>query len=290
MSPAEDPMAIHPAAIVDPQAEIDSTVDIGPHAVIEGPVKIGANTRIYPNAYVSGWTTIGRKCEIHPGALIGHVPQDFHFQDCRSYCTIGDGTIVREFASVHRGTQPDTSTVIGRNCFIMGYSHVGHNCVFGDGVKFYNMAAASGHVEIGENAIVSGYTVLHQFIRIGPYCMIGGLSRITMDVPPYLTCMRESECVCVNTIGMRRNGFNTEQIADAKNAYRILYRSGSTFRMAVDKLAETVATDVGREILEFVRAESKRGIAGGPSHKSSFGGRVAELPDQPTGSSPAEDE
>ena len=273
-------MSIHPTAIVDPQAEIDSSVEIGPHAVIEGPVKIGANTRIFPNAYVSGWTTIGRDCQIHPGALVGHLPQDFHFEDCRSYCTIGDGTIIREFTSIHRGTQPESSTVIGRNCFIMGYSHVGHNCELGDGVKFYNMAVASGHVEVGANAIVSGYSAIHQFVRIGAYCMIGGQSRITMDVPPFFTCIRENECVSINAIGMRRNGFDRAEIAGTKEAYRILYRSGTTFRKAVAKLAEAVSTDTGRQILEFVQGDHKRGIAGGPNPRVSPEGRPPELPDQ----------
>ncbi len=282
-------MAIHPTAIVDSQAQIDPTVEIGPHAVIEGAVEIGANTRIYPNAYISGWTTIGQNCVIHPGAVIGHLPQDFHFEPCRSYCTIGDGTIVREFASIHRGTQSESSTVIGRDCFIMGYSHVGHNCVFGDGVKFYNMAAASGHVEVGPNAIVSGYTVIHQFVRIGSYCMIGGLSRIGMDVPHYFTCIRESECVGINAIGMRRNGFASDQIADAKQAYRILYRSGTTFRKAIDELAGAVTTDVGLQILEFVQSESKRGFVGSPKGRPSYAGRPPELPDEPPDANPPQD-
>lgn len=274
-------MAIHPAAIVDPRAEIDSSVEIGPHAVVEGPVKIGAGTRVYANAYISGWTTIGRNCQIHPNALIGHVPQDFHFEECRSYCVIGDGTIVRESASIHRGTQPESSTIIGQNCFIMGYSHIGHNCVFGDGVKFYNMAAASGHVEVGDNAIISGYTVVHQFVRIGAYCMIGGLSRIGMDVPPYFTCIRESECIGINSIGMLRNGFSRDEVADVKDAYRTLYRSGMTFRKAVDQLAESVTTDVGRQVLDFIRSESKRGFVGGPRHQYGPIDRIPELPDSP---------
>ncbi len=276
-------MAIHPAAVVDAKAEIDSGVEIGPHAVVEGPVRIGAGTRVYPNAYISGWTTIGRNCEIHPGALVGHLPQDFHFDGCRSYCTIGDGTIVREFSSIHRGTQPESTTEVGKNCFIMGYSHVGHNCVFADGVKLYNMTAASGHVEIGENAIVSGYSVVHQFIRIGAYCMIGGLSRITMDVPPFFMALGESTCVGVNVIGMRRHGFDSDRIADAKAAYRTLYRRGTTFRKATEALEKTATTDVGRQILAFIRSESKRGICGGSKER---GGRPArELPDElPNGS------
>ena len=151
-------MAIHPAAIVDKQAEIDPTAEIGPYAVIEGPVTIRAGTRVYPNAYISGWTEIGQGCEIHPGAVIGHLPQDFHFHPCRSYCRIGDGTIVREFASIHRGTQPESATILGKGCFILGYSHIGHNCVLGDGVKLYNMAACSGHVDVGEKAVISAYS------------------------------------------------------------------------------------------------------------------------------------
>jgi len=260
-------MPIHPTAIIDPKAELAEDVDVGAHAVIEGPVRIGAGTKIYPNAYISGWTEIGAHCQIHPGAVIGHLPQDFHFSGERSYCRIGDGTIVREFASIHRGTQPESATVIGKNCFILGYSHIGHNCVFGDGVKLYNMAACSGHVEVGDNAIISGYSVIHQFVRIGELAMIGGLSRIGMDVAPYFTCIRETECVGINAIGMRRAGMDREAIQDVKNAYRTLYRSGLPFRKAVARLAEQVRTEAGRKILEFVTAESKRGYAGGPGHR-----------------------
>jgi UDP-N-acetylglucosamine acyltransferase len=268
-------MAIHSTAVVDKKARIDPDAEIGPYAVIEGEVTIGAGTRVYPNAYIAGWTEIGRDCEIHPNAVIGHLPQDFHFEPCRSYCRIGDGTIVREGASIHRGTQPESATIVGKGCFILGFAHIGHNCVFGDNVKLYNMTACSGHVEVADNAIISGYSAVHQFVRIGSYAMVGGLTRVIMDVPPFFTCVHEGECVGVNVVGMRRGGFSREQIADAKGAYRILYRSGKTFRKAVAALAEAVTTDVGRQILQFVQFDSRRGFAAAPTRRRGGIGRPA---------------
>jgi UDP-N-acetylglucosamine acyltransferase len=260
-------MAIHPTAVVDKKARIDPDAEIGPYAVIEGEVTIGAGTRIYPNTYIAGWTEIGRDCEIHPNAVVGHLPQDFHYEPCRSYCRIGDGTIIREGASIHRGTQPESATIVGKGCFILAYAHIGHNCLFGDGVKLYNMTACAGHVEVADNAIISAYSVVHQFVRIGSYVMVGGLTRVLTDVPPFFTCVHETECVGVNVVGMRRGGFSPEQIDDAKEAYRILYRSGTTFRKAIAALEDAVTTDVGRQILQFLQSESRRGFAAAPTHR-----------------------
>jgi UDP-N-acetylglucosamine acyltransferase len=257
-------MAIHPSAIVDRQAEVSATAEIGPFVVIEGPVKIGQQVKIYPNAYLSGWTEIGDRCEIHPGAVIGHLPQDFHFGGERSYCKIGAGTIIREFASIHRGTQPESSTVLGENCFILGYAHIGHNCQLADGVKVYNCTGLSGHVTIGRNAIVSGYAGVHQFVRIGEYVMIGGKARVTKDVPPYMKVLHESQCVGYNSLGMRRSeAFSEEEIIEAKQAYRILFRSGMPFQKAVARLTGEVKTRTGRRILEFINSESRLGFIGG---------------------------
>ncbi len=257
-------MAIHPSAIVDRQAEVSATAEIGPFVVIEGPVKIGQQVKIYPNAYLSGWTEIGDRCEIHPGAVIGHLPQDFHFGGERSYCKIGAGTIIREFASIHRGTQPESSTVLGENCFILGYAHIGHNCQLADGVKVYNCTGLSGHVTIGRNAIVSGYAGVLQFVRIGEHVMIGGKTRVTKDVPPYMKVLHESQCVGYNSLGMRRSeAFSEEEIIEVKQAYRILFRSGMPFKKAVAQLAGEVKTRTGRRILEFINSESRLGFIGG---------------------------
>jgi len=256
-------MAIHPSAIVSKEAEIDSSADIGPFAVIDGHVKVGPGCRIYPNAYVSGWTELGPKVEIHPNAVVGHVPQDFHFSGERSYCRIGEGTIIREGASIHRGTQPESWTIVGPQCFILASAHVGHNCVLGDSVKVYNCTALSGHVEVGDFAIVSGYSLIHQFVRIGEYCMVGGGSRIGMDVPPFMSAVYESQCYGYNAIGLRRSGkFTAEEILDVKGAYRTLYRSGKPFGQAVEELAGAVKTRTGKRILEFLKSPSKRGFVG----------------------------
>lgn len=257
-------MPIHPTAIVDSQAEVAETADVGPYVVIEGPVKVGDNVKIYPNAYLSGWTEIGPDCEIHPGAVVGHLPQDFHFGGERSYCKIGAGTIIREFASIHRGTQPESWTIVGDNCFILGYAHLGHNCELGNDVKVYNCAALSGHVTVADNTIISGYSLIHQFVRIGQDVMVGGGTRIGKDVPPFMMALRESECVGYNAIGLRRSGrFSADEITEVREAYRLLFRSGRMFRETVKELEAMVRTKTGRAILEFVSAESKRGIIGG---------------------------
>lgn len=265
-------MAIHPRAIVASEAEIDPTAEIGPNAVIEGPVRVGPGARVYPNAYLTGWTTIGADCEIHPGAVVGHLPQDYHFSGQRSYCRIGDGTVVREHVSIHRGTQPDSTTVVGAKCMLMAGSHVGHNCVLGDEVTLMNGVLLAGHVEVGEQAVISGNAVVHQFVRIGELAMIGGLTRAVMDVPPFMTVVGESECVAVNVIGLGRRGYDSAVRSELRRAYRQLYRSGKPFRESVAALASQVETEAGRKLVEFLQAASKRGICGGPAHRSSGGG------------------
>ncbi len=257
-------IAIHPTAVIDKRAEIAATADIGPFVVIEGHVTIGDHAKVYPGAYLSGWTEIGDRCQIHPGTVVGHLPQDFHYQGERSYCRIGAGTIIREFASVHRGTQPESATVVGENCFILGYAHIGHNCELADGVKLYNCSALSGHVTVGRNAIISGYGLVHQFARIGEHVMIGGGARVTKDVVPYMKVLHESECVGYNALGLRRSEtFTEEEIDEVREAYRILFRSGLAFPNALARFAEGAKTRTGRKIVEFASAESKLGVSSG---------------------------
>ncbi len=257
-------MAIHPTAVVDREAQIASSAEIGPYVIIEGPVKIGERVKVYPHAYLSGWTEIEEDCVIHPGAVIGHVPQDFHYSGERSYCKIGAGTIVREFASIHRGTQPESWTILGKNCFILGYAHIGHNCELADNVKVYNCTGLSGHVTVGRNAIISGYSLIHQFARIGEFVMIGGGTRLAKDLPPYMKALHESVCVGYNPLGMRRSGeFTNAEIQEVREAYSSLFRSDLPFSRAVERFAPQVRTRTGRAILDFVTANSKLGIIGG---------------------------
>jgi UDP-N-acetylglucosamine acyltransferase len=262
-------MSIHPWAVIHPKAELAANVEVGPFAVIEEHVRIGEGTRVYPNAYISGWTTIGSNCQIHPNAVVGHMPQDFHFSGERSYCEIGDGTILRECASIHRGTQPESVTRVGKNCFILAYAHLGHNCVLGDGVKVYNNCALAGHVEVEDNAIISGTTLVHQFVRIGRYTMIGGGGRILQDIAPYMSYAPDMGVFGVNRIGLRRNEFSAETIAELGRLYDILFASGLLFPKAVEQAAEVASTDAGRHLVEFCRVKSKRGMEGGPDRKRS---------------------
>lgn len=256
-------MAIHSTAIVDSKAEIDPAAEIGPYVVIDGPVKVGAGTRVYPHAYLTGWTEIGKNCQIHPGTVVGGEPQDFAYDGSETYCRIGDETILREGVSVHRGTAPGSETVIGKRCFLMTNAHVGHNCIVADDVKMTTGAVLGGHCQVQANAFLGGYSGLHQFCRLGELVMLGGFAKIMKDIPPYFTVDVPGKCVGVNTIGMRRAGFSTEQREDVKNAFRVLYRSGKLFSDAVAALADAVTTEPGRKILEFVTTPSKRGIAGG---------------------------
>lgn len=259
-------MAIHPTAIIDTAAEIDSSAEIGPYVIVEGPVKIGPNTRVRAHAHLSGWTEIGRDCDIHPFAIVGNLPQDFHYDGSRSYCKVGDRVVIREGVTVHRGTQPESVTEIGDECLLMAYCHVGHNCRLARGAKVYNLVLLSGHVEIDEFAIVSGSSGVHQFCRIGKLAFVAGAARVTMDVPPFMMCFGQSTIVQHNVIGMRRAGYEAADIQEIREVFKILYRSGKLFRAAVAEVADIVQTRAGKELVEFVQIESNRGYCIGSTH------------------------
>lgn len=254
-------MRIHPTAIVDKHAEIDSSAEIGAYAIVEAGVKVSADTKIYPHAYISQGTTIGQRCQIHPFAVVGHHPQDLKWVGTPSYTQIGDGTVIREGASVHRGTVPESTTIVGQRVYMMATSHVGHNCVVGDDVILANAVLLGGHVRVGQRAFIGGGTVIHQFTRVGELVVAGGGLRVTSDVPPFMM-YGPAGVVGPNVIGLRRAGLTSEQRLEIRRAYKTLYRSGLLFRAAIERVAETVQTDPGRRLVEFLRASSKRGIAG----------------------------
>jgi len=252
-------MAIHATAIIDKSAEIHPDAEIGAYAIIEGHVRIGAGTRVYPHGYVSWGTTLGERVEVHPHAVVGHLPQDVKFTGAPSNTVDGDGTVIREGATIHRGTVPDSTTVVGRNCMIMATGHVGHNCVVGDNVTIANSGLLAGHVQIGERAFVSGCAAVHQFVRIGALVMLGGGTRSVNDVPPYMLVSAQG-VASINVVGMRRAGLSAEERLEVRRAHRLLYRSGLTFPAAVAQLAEMVRTDAGRRVLAFLREPSRRGF------------------------------
>jgi len=256
-------MPIHPTAIIDPRAELDGSVTIGPFCVIEGHVELGANCRLFQGVYVTGWTKLGADCELHPGVIVGHSPQDTKYKGERSYCRIGRGTILRENVSIHRGTEPESETVVGENCFLLGGSHVGHNCRLGDRVTLINNALLAGHVEVGSDVTLGGGAGVHQFVRIGELAMITGNARVPKDVVPFAMLGPEGRIVGLNRVGLRRAEFTRENTAAIREAYRALFDSSGLFAERVARLEGLAASapPVAR-LVEFVRAPSKRGLAG----------------------------
>lgn len=253
-------MPIHPTAIVDKSAEIDPSVEIGAYAVVERNVRIGPGTRVYHHAYVAEGTTLGRGCQIHPFAVVGHLPQDVKFTGEPTFTEVGDETIIREHASIHRGTVPGSRTIVGRRCFIMATAHIGHNCVVGDEAILANGALLAGHVQLGRQAFVSGNVAVHQFVRVGELVMLGGrLKAIGMDVPPFMM-VEVPGPVGLNVVGLRRAGLNSTERLELRECHRILYRSGLHFPAAIERVAALVRTEPGRRLVEFLRAPSKRGF------------------------------
>jgi len=259
-------MPIHPTAIVSPKAELDSTVDIGPNAIVEEHVKIGTGTRIWANAYITGHTEIGRDNEIHMGAVIGHEPQDLKFdRTCRSYLRIGDRNVFREYCTVHRGTDAESATVVGNDCYLMGLSHVGHNCVIGNRVVICNCALVAGHAHVGDGAFISGGVVIHQFTHIGKLAMFSGNARVSMDVPPFTLAAERNEIHALNLVGLRRAKIPAASVAELKRLFKLFYLSGLNGSEALAQASEDglfVSTEA-KEFIEFVRT-SPNGICPPP--------------------------
>src|SRR5262245_10105715 len=256
-------MSIHPSAVIDSKAEIDSDVDIGPYVVIEGSVKIKRGTRVMAHAYLTGWTEIGESNEIHPGVALGDAPQDKAYKEEETYLRIGDRNIFREHVQVHRGTVAGSSTVIGNNSFLMATFHVGHNCKLGDEVILANGALLGGYVEVGSNVFISGNCVVHQFVRIGDFSLMRGLSGTSRDVPPYAIVDWQHRVRGVNVVGLKRAGYDEKRIRAIRDAYRVLFRTGRNLAIAVKEVEKSgrANPDVSA-LLEFIRA-SKRGVCFG---------------------------
>ena len=222
-------MSIHPTAVIDKSAELDSTVEVGPYAVIGADVKIGAHTRVEPNAVISGPTTIGERNLIGSFATVGGAPQDLSYNGEPTELIIGNDNQIREYASIHRGTPGGNGkTVIGDKNLLMAYIHIAHDCTIGNHVIMANVATLAGHVQVGDKASIGGLVAVHQFCRIGSFSYIGGISGLGLDVPPYVIVagIRDHTRVSgINKIGLRRNGFSRETISKLDSVFRIIYRS-----------------------------------------------------------------
>lgn len=253
-------MPIHRNALVDQQADVHSSAVIGPYAVIENGVRIGPGCRVGPFAVILRGTEIGGGCRIHSHAVIGDLPQDRNFQNDDTFCRIGSECVIREGATVHRGTPAGSTTVIGDRCLLMTNTHVGHNCVLGDDVTVVSGAVLGGYVFVGSQAVISGNAAIHQFVRIGELAIVSGLAKIVQDVPPFFMTDRDGAIVGLNAVGLRRAGVSMAERREIRAAYRLIYRSNLCHADVVKDLSRSASTSAGRQLAQFLAAPSRRGI------------------------------
>jgi UDP-N-acetylglucosamine acyltransferase len=253
-----------PLAYVHPEAQIADNVVIEPFVSIDKDVVIGEGTRIGSNVTIFPGVRIGKNCRIFPGAVIGAIPQDLKFRGEYTTVEIGDGTTIREFVTVNRGTAARGKTTVGSNCLIMAYVHIAHDCSVGNNVILVNNTQLAGEVIVDDYAIISGMTAIHQFCHIGSHVMISGGALVRKDVPPYIKAGREPlSYVGINSIGLRRRNYNNDKIREIQDIYRYIYQKGLNTAQAVEIIeAEMPASPERDEILLFVK-DSKRGIIRG---------------------------
>jgi UDP-N-acetylglucosamine acyltransferase len=253
---------IHPTAVVHLGARLGPGVRVGPFAVIGEGVCLGEDVEIGPHAVLEGALEVGARCQIHAGAAVGLPPQDIKWRPgTPSGVRIGEGTVVREYTTIHRATTPDGWTVIGRDCYLMAQGHVAHDCQVGDEVVMTGFAALTGFVQVGDRAMISGMTGIHQYVRIGTLAMVAGCSRVPQDVPPYFIVEGNPPSVRgVNIVGLRRAGVSSDARLSLQRAYKILYRSGHGPRPALERIrGELEPSPEIQHLCEFIES-SKRGI------------------------------
>jgi len=252
---------IHPSAIVDKNAELHDTVQVGPFSIIEGDVVIDAGTTIASNTLLASGTRIGKNCRIFNGAVLATVPQDLKFKNEKTTLEIGDNTTVREFCTLNRGTTHSYKTVIGSNCLLMSYVHVAHDCRLGDNVILANAVNMAGHVQIQDFVGIGGMDPIHQFVRIGQHAFVGGGLRVDRDVPPYILAAGDPLTYAgLNSVGLRRRGFDSELLMQMKRVYKLIYRSNLNVTQALTRIKEEfeLVPEI-KNIVDFIES-SERGI------------------------------
>jgi len=252
---------IHPTAIIHKNARLHYDVKVGPYTIINDGVEIGEGTEVGSHVLIDSGTIIGRNCKIHHGAVLGTLPQDLKFEGEKTLLTIGDNTVIREYATINRGTKWRGKTVIGEECFIMIYAHVAHDCLLGNHVILANSANLGGHVEIGDYAIIGGVVPVHQFVKIGAHSIVGGGFRVQKDVCPYaLVGGYPLKTMGLNIIGLKRRGFPEKTIEILKQVFKLLFRSKLNTSQAVKRIkSEIKIIPEVQAILDFI-AKSDRGI------------------------------
>lgn len=253
-------MQIHPLAVVDPSASIGRDVAIGPFSIVESGVTIGDGCTLESHVIIKQGSTLGPENHVFEGAVIGGLPQHLKMPERVGTVVVGARNTIREHATIHRALDASHATAVGDDNLLMVGVHIAHDCHVGSNTIFANNAMLAGHVLVEDRAYVSGNVAVHQFCRVGGLAMVGGLARVVKDVPPYVTIDGGSGYVVgLNTIGLRRNGFSHEMIAQLKAAYRLIYRSGLKWQEILDRLQSEFAAGPASHFVEFF-AGSKRGI------------------------------
>ena len=252
---------IHPSAIVSNDADLDSDVEVGPHVIIEGTAKIGTGCRILAHAQIVGDVELGPETTIGRGSVIGEDPQDVSFDSSASSgVRIGNGNVIREHCTIHRGSKEGAMTRIGDSNFLMAGTHLGHDVIMGARNVIANNCLLGGHVEVGNGAFLGGGAVFHQFVRLGDGCLVQGNSAISKDIPPFCIAARLNELHGLNVIGLRRLGADSNSRAELKRAYHLVFNGQMPFGAANDAIRSSDWGEMAVRFFAFLRNESKKGV------------------------------
>lgn len=252
---------VHPTAIVDEEAVLGEGVRIGPRAIVGPGVRIGDGTRLGPDVLVEKDTVVGSECRIHKGAVLGTDPQDLKYGGERTELHVGDRTVIREYATLNRGTEWSGETVVGSDCLLMAYTHVAHDCRIGDHVILANAVNMGGHVVIEEWAIVGGVVPIHQFVRVGAHAFVGGGTRLSQDAPPFCRVAGSpARLYGLNSVGLERRDFPAETRRALKDAYRTIFQSDHTISRGLEAVEGNgdLLPEI-RRLVDFIRS-SERGV------------------------------
>ena len=261
----------HSLSYIDPSAKIDKNVIIEPFTTIQEGVTIGEGTWIGPNVSIMKGAQIGKNCKIFPGSVISAEPQDLKYNGEKTITVIGDNTIIRECVTINRGTSALGKTQIGSNCLVMATVHVAHDCLVGNNVIVVNGVALAGHVEIQDWVIIGGLAAVHQFTRVGKHSLVAGASLVRKDVPPFVKAARNPiSYMGINSIGLRRRGFQSKKIKEIQNIYRIIYQKKYNTAQSLRVIeGELEATPEREDIMQFIQT-SQRGIMKGYNQSNGF--------------------
>jgi UDP-N-acetylglucosamine acyltransferase len=252
---------IHPSAIISPDADIADDAEIGAFVIIGENCTVGSGSVIAARATLERNVTLGNNVNVGIGTILGGLPQDLKFAGEETSVEIDDGTVIREYVTINRGTAQSFKTTVGRNCLIMSYVHLAHDCHVGNHVILSNVVQLAGHVTVEDRAIISGLSAAHQFVRIGRNSFIGGMSRVAKDIPPFLKAVGSPvKLYGLNTVGLQRNGMDEATILELKRAYRLLFRSDLNITQAIERAqSELEPLPEVQELIRFVEA-SERGV------------------------------